>query len=67
MNKFLTPKLFIMKKKQLKGLSLNKKKISVLKDSVSNRLMGGITENAAACNATQYISCALQCGGYTTC
>jgi len=57
-----------MKKKKLSGLSLNKKTVTALNDSVAHRLKGGITENAAACAGTQYVSCARDCnGGYTYC
>ena len=49
-----------MKKKSLKNLSLNKKKVSTLSDSVSHRVKGGITENNYGCQ-TLYISCALSC------
>jgi hypothetical protein len=54
-----------MKKKKLSGLNLNKKTISALKDSVTTRLMGGQTEDPVACGATEYISCAVACGGGT--
>ncbi|MCF8716356.1 class I lanthipeptide [Joostella atrarenae] len=43
-----------MKKRKLSGLSLNKKKVSELNETITNMLKGG---------GTGYVSCAIQCGG----